>query len=160
LAVLLFGWWIARSRTLRNSSGRAVLIAGLGSLGLGYLAWWIWEHRDWEDGKRDFAAVVAVEMPFLWIQFCMLAFLIVRYYLYNDHRPDGTDRPAGPGRMHWNNNLLACLLAVATVIPVVLAGHHALFLPFMFVCWCLAFLAWGTLGLVSWSYRRCFYRPI
>jgi hypothetical protein len=136
-----------------------MLIACAGSLGLCYSAWWIWQNRDSEISGRDIAAIVAVEMPWLWIQFCMLAFLISRTYLHEIRRSEAEIRNIKPKMSHWRNDVLAILLLFATIIPVALAGHHALFLPFMFACWTIAFLAWAALGLVSWSITRLIDRP-
>lgn len=153
LSLVLFGWWIARSRALRQGRDRAMLIACAGSLAVSYSAWWIWQHRDSGMLERDFEAILAVELPWLWIQFCLVVFLLVRVYLHNNRRSEtGAQVNAGPSP--WRNDVLAILLACGTAIPIALAGHHALFLPFMFLCWVLAFITWSVLGLLAWVMRR------
>ena len=159
LATVSFGLWFARSRGFQRGSDRALLIACVGSLWLSYSAWWIWQHRDSSTTGRDIAAIVAVEMPFLWIQFCMLAFLITRFYLRGVSRSEDEANKRNPMVSHWRNDVLAILLVLGTVIPVLLAGDHALFLPFIFACWTLAFMAWGILGLASWLIGRFAERP-
>lgn len=154
LAVLSFGLWFARSRGLRRGSDRAMLIACVGFLCLSYSALWIWQNREGSISKRDIAAIVAVEMPFLWVQFCMLAFLMTRFYLHGARQLEAEANKRNSSVSHWRNEVLAILLMLGTVIPVSLAGHHALFLPFMFLCWILAFIAWGVLGLMAWLIRR------
>lgn len=159
LAALSFGLCFARSRGFRRGSDRALLLACAGSLWLSYSAWWIWQHRDSSTNGRDIAAIVAVEMPFLWIQFCMLAFLITRFYLHEVSRSEAEANQRNPTVISWRNDVLAILLVLGTVIPALLAGDHALFLPFIFTCWTLAFMAWGVLGLVSWFIGRLVDRP-
>ena len=159
LAVLSFGFWFARSRGCRHGIDRAMLIACAGSLWLSYSAWWIWQNREGSINQRDFAAIVAIEMPFLWIQFCMLAFLMTRVYLHRVRRLEAEANNRNPTVSHWRNDVLAILLVLGTAIPVSLAGHHAIFLPLMFICWILAFMAWGVLGLVAWFIGRTADRP-
>jgi len=127
-------------------------------MALSYSAWWIWDNRNSLESKRDIAGIVAVEMPLLWIQFCMFAFLICRIYLHEVRRLEVEAGKLKPKTRNWRDEVLAILLVFGTMIPAMIAGHHALFLPFMFVCWVLAFVAWGVLGLVSWSMGRLFDR--
>jgi hypothetical protein len=84
----------------------------------------------------------------------MLVFLITRFYLRGVSRSEAEADERNPKVSHWQNEVLASLLVLGTVIPALLAGDHALFLPFTFVCWALAFVAWGVLGLASWLLGR------
>lgn len=149
LAAVLFGWWAVRSRAVQGGLDRATLLAGAGCLALGYSAWWIWANRDSVIFQPGVADIVAVEMSWLWVQFCMLAFLVSRSYLHAARQWGVQQGQHQLKTSHWRNDVLAFLLAFGTVTPLVLAGQHALFLPFMFACWVLAFVAWGSLGLVS-----------
>src|SRR5258708_257860 len=76
LAIVFTGLWLIRTRSLKSTFGRTMLIASVGSLALSYSAWWIWTNRDVGIPKRDFGAVLAVEMPWLLLLLGMLAFLL------------------------------------------------------------------------------------
>ena len=150
LAVVSFGVWAARSRAFRRGSDRALLLGCAGALVVSYSAAWVWRHRDNVERDRGPAAILAVEMPWLWVQFCILMYLMTRIYVQKTNQSNVENSAPVPGPSPWLTNVLAVLLAVATVVPVVLAGHHALFLPFMFMCWVLAFVTWNVLRLMAW----------
>lgn len=75
VAITWTGLWVARSRSVRTTGGRAMLFVAVGAALASYTAWWVWFHRDGHWVPLD-AATVPINMPWIWLLACSLVFVV------------------------------------------------------------------------------------
>lgn len=132
LAALFGGFWLLKRKSLTQPRRHALLLALAGSLAAAYTAAWTWEHRAEWNKRPTSDLVAAAEMPFLWLSFCLAAFLIARW-----RNPKQANSIAAETRpAHWR--LLGVLMLVGASSVLIfnkIRMEHIPILLFTIISW-------------------------